>query len=384
MMKILIGSLTYSLLNGVTISINRSIDGFNKKGIKTIIVSPDYGIGKTRKEHYLAPSSLITKSVGVLIGKEERTFGFGAYNKIKEINDEFNPDAYWLHTITWTPNAFERFIFKSKKPKVVFYHTMVEEYGRIYAGPIGATTMRLRSKTVCNKADSVIIPSEMMKRKLINYGVKTPIHVIPTGISIPKKQSTKAEICKKFGIDPSSKILLHVGRVSKEKNLEVLLKATKKINDLGFNAVALFVGPGDIEEMIEEAEELKIDDKVFFSGGLPKEEAQAVYGGADVFIFSSQTETQGLVIGEAMAAEIPVVALKSPIQEEVYLKEVAAVADNFDDFIEKLKSVLKNSEETKEMVKRAKIFVDKNFSEQTMIDKQVKIFEELIAQKDLK
>jgi hypothetical protein len=73
MMKILIGSLTYALPNGVTISINRSIDGFNKKGIKTIIVSPDYGIGKTRKEHYLAPSSLITKSVGVLIGKEERT-----------------------------------------------------------------------------------------------------------------------------------------------------------------------------------------------------------------------------------------------------------------------------------------------------------------------
>ena len=168
-----------------------------------------------------------------------------------------------------------------------------------------------------------------------------------------------------------------------KKNLVELLKPPRRSTISRFNAVALFVGR-NIEEMIEEAEELKIDDKVFFSGGLAKEEAQAVYGGADVFIFSSQTETQGLVIGEAMAAEIPVVALKSPIQEEVYPKEVAAVADNFDDFIEKLKSVLKNSEETKEMVKRAKTFVDENFSEQTMIDKQVKIFEELIAQKDLK
>ncbi len=381
-MKILICSLTYALPNGVTVSINTSIDGFNKRKVKSLVISPDYDIGETRKEHRLAPSSLITRSIGVLIGKEERTFGLGSYSRIKEIDKEFNPDAYWLHTITWASNAFERFMFKSDKPKVVFYHTMVEEYGRIYAGTVGAATMRRRSRIVCNKADAVIIPSEMMKKKLIEYGVKTPIHVIPTGIIIPEKQLTKKEICKRYNIDPNSKILLHVGRVSKEKNLEFLIQAVKKINDSGINATLFFVGPGDIEEIAEIAKKKGMGNKTVLTGGMPKEEAQSLYGGCDAFVFSSQTETQGLVIGEAMMAEIPVVALRSPIQQEVYPEGTAAIADNLSEFIDNLVNVLKNKKKTNEMIKTAKLFVEDNFSEKMMIDRQLKVFRGLIVKKD--
>lgn len=380
-MKILICSLTYALPNGVTISINTSIDGFNKRGVKSLVISPDYDIGETRKEHRLAPSSMILKNMGVLIGKEERTFGMGAYNRIREIDDEFKPDAYWLHTITWMPNAFERFIFKSKKPKVVFYHTMVEEYGRIYAGTVGAATMKRRSRIVCNKADAVIIPSEMMKKKLIEYGVKTPIHVIPTGIVIPEKQLSKKEICERFGINPNSKIMLHVGRVSKEKNLDVLLHAAKKINKDGIDATLLFVGPGDTEEIAEDAERLGIGDRTFLTGGLPKADAQSIYGGCDVFVFSSQTETQGLVIGEAMSAGTPVVALDSPIREEVYPENTAAVARNSSEFVKKLTAVLKGESDVSEMIRNAKEFVENNFSEKSMIERQVKVFEDLIETK---
>ncbi len=380
-MKILICSLTYALPNGVTVSINTSIDGFNERGVKSLVISPDYDIGETRKEHRLAPSSVIIRSIGVLIGKEERTFGLGASKRIKEIANEFEPDAYWLHTITWAPNAFERFMFKSDKPKVVFYHTMVEEYGRIYAGEIGAATMRRRSKSVCNKADAIIIPSEMMKAKLIEYGVTKPIHVIPTGIVMPEKQLPRNEICKRFGIDPKSKILLHVGRVSKEKNLSVLLRAAKEINDRGIDATMLFVGPGDIEEIAEEADKLGIGKKTILTGGLPKAEAQGMYSGCDVFVFSSQTETQGLVIGESMAVETPVVALRSPIQAEVYPEGTAAIADDEPEFVKNLINVLEGGAETEEMIKTAKKFVEKNFSQKLMIDRQLKVFRDLIARK---
>ncbi len=380
-MKILICSLTYALPNGVTVSINTSIDGFNERGVKSLVISPDYDIGETRKEHRIAPASAILRSIGVLIGKEERTFGLGASARIRRVDEEFKPDAYWLHTITWAPNAFERFMFKSNKPKVVFYHTMVEEYGRIYAGEIGAATMRRRSKAVCNKADAIIIPSEMMKAKLIEYGVTKPIHVIPTGIMIPEKQLSRKDICKRFDIDPKSKILLHVGRVSKEKNLDVLLRATKKINDSGINATLLFVGPGDIDEIAGEADKLGIGKRTVLTGGLPKAEAQGIYAGCDAFVFSSQTETQGLVIGEAMTAGAPVVALRSPIQAEVYPEGTAAIADDESEFVKNLIAVLEGGVETERMIKTAKKFVEKNFSQKLMIDRQLKVFRELIARK---
>lgn len=376
-MKILICSLTYPLPNGVSVSINRSIDGFKKKGVETLVISPDYKVGQAREEHRIVPSSMIAKGAAILIGKEERIFGFGAYSKIEEIDREFKPDAYWLHTITFTPNAFERFIFKSRKPKVVTYHTMVEEYGRIYAGLVGAKTMRIRSKSVCNNADAVIIPSQMMKDRVSEY-VTTPIEVIPTGIVIPKDQFSRDEICERFKIDSKSKLLLYVGRISKEKNLEFLLEALKRVNRAKMDATLLFVGPGDLDEMREIAQEMGIGSKTVFTGGLAKEEAQRIYGGADLFVFSSQTETQGLVIGEAMAAETPVFALKSPIQKEVYPEEVAIISSDLTEFVEKLIETLNNLEGTKKMVERAKTFVDDNFSEELMIEKQIKVFERLI------
>ena len=382
MIKILICSLTYSLPNGVTVSINTSIDGFNKKGIKSLVVSPDYDIGEIRKEHRLVPSSLILKNIGLLIGKKERTFGLGSYNQIKKIDNELRPDIYWLHTITWTANTFEQIMFKSKKPKVVFYHTMVEEYGRIYAGTIGAAIMKKRSKIVCNKSNAVIVPSEMMKKKLVKYGVKTPIHIIPTGIVMPEKQLSKKEICERFNINPDSKILLYVGRVSKEKNLEILLRVTKKVNENGIDATLLFVGPGDTKEIAKDAKRLGIGDKAVFTGGLPKVEAQSFYAGCDAFVFSSQTETQGLVIGEAMISGIPIIALKSSIQEEVYPEGTAIVVCNLSEFVEKLTAILKGEGDVLKMVQNAKDFVEKKFSEKSMIEKQIRLFKDLIVTKE--
>jgi 1,2-diacylglycerol 3-alpha-glucosyltransferase len=374
-MKILVSSLTYPLPNGVTVSLNTAVDGFIEKGHEMRIVAPDYKKGLVRPEHYPIQSSLITRGIGVLIGKEERTFGINSRKEIKKIAQEFKPDAYWLHTLTWGKNAFEAEMLESKKPKVLFYHTLVEEYGRLYAGRLGAYTMRQRSKKVCNSVDSVMTPSSAMKNRLLSYGVTKPIHIIPTGIEVCPNPFKKKEIKERFKIPNNAKILLYVGRVSKEKNIDVLLKMMQKIET---NAVLLVVGPGDIKETQKITENYGIKDKVIFSGGLPKDETARIYGASDAFVFSSKSETQGLVIGEAMYAEIPVIALDSLIQKEVYPESTALVVRDEGSFAEKVDSCFKNKKKTTEMVKRAREFVEKNFSKKTMIRKQIKVFKDLI------
>ena len=373
-MKILISSLTYPLPNGATVSIDASVDGLIAEGYKALIVAPRYKTIKHRPEHRPVPSSAVVKAIVSLIGKEDRTFGITAFYYIKKIAKEFELDIYWLHTLTWAPNAFELNMLKSEKPKVLSCHSLVEEYGRMYGGKIGANLMRRRSKSVVNKMDAVIVPSKVIGQKLRKYGVVKPIYVIPTGINIVKDYFTKQEICTRFSIPPNSKILLYVGRVCKEKNIEALLKIMKKIKNKDSNIFLLIVGPGDIEKFSALAQKMNVADKIILTGALPLEETQKIYGGSDVFVFTSKTETQGLVIGEAMMAGIPVVAFESQIQPEIYPKSLSVVVKNESEFSNAVLDILENREKRDEMVKKAKEFVLENFSRGAMTRKQKALF----------
>ena len=373
-MKILISSLTYPLRNGVTVSIDATVDGLIAKGDKVLVVSPKYNKTKHRPEHCPVPSSVLVKALGSLIGKEEKTFGITARYHIDKIIKKFNPDLFWMHTLSFTPNAFELCMLKSNKPKVLTYHTLVEEYGRMYAGKVGAALMRKRSKSVSNKMDVIITPSSVIKEKLRKYGVIKPIYPIPTGIDIVKKYFTKQELYKKFNIPSGAKILLYVGRICREKNLESLLKVMKRIKKEDSNIFLLIVGPGDVEKFKNITKEMNIADRVIFTGPLPAEETHKIYGGADVFTFPSKSETQGLVIGEAMMAGTPVVAFYSQIQPEIYPKNLALVANNQLEFLNAVLSILKNDEKREKMTKNAKKFVMENFSREAMTRKQRELF----------
>jgi len=373
-MKILICSLTYPLLNGVTVSINASADGLIAKGDEVLVVAPKYKEGRNRPEHRPVPSSYMAKTLGSLIGKDERTFGITAFYHIQRIIKEFNPDLFWLHTLTWAPNAFELNMLKSKKPKVLTYHTLVEAYGRIYGGEIGANLMKRRSVSVCNKMDVVITPSKIIEKKLRSYGVTKPIYPIPTGINKVEKYFTKKELHEEFNIPLDSKILISVGRICKEKNIDALLKIMKKIKKRNKDIFLLLIGPGEADEFKEIAKKLDISDRVIFTGPLPVEKVQKSYGGADVFVFASKTDTQGLVIGEAMMAEIPVVALSSQIIPDVYPERTLFVSDNQPKFIDDVFSVLENKEKREKRVKEAKKFVLENFSREAMTRKQRELF----------
>ncbi len=378
-MKIMVSSLTYPLPNGVTASLNTAVDGLLREGHKVMIVAPKYKVGKARPEHQEIPSSLVAHRIAMnLFGKEERVFRINSKKRIDALAKKFNPDIYWLHTVTWGANAFETQMLNSSKKKVLFYHTLVEEYGRLYAGEMGALVMRKRTKALCNKVDAVMTPSNMMKNKLLEYGVKKPIYIIPTGISAPKKSFTKKEIREKFNLPPNKKILLYLGRMSKEKNIEALLKMMVDLKRKNYKAILLFVGPGDIQEVKKKSRKMGIEDVVFCTGPLKREEAQKVYGGCDVFTFSSQTETQGLVVGEAMLVGLPVVALASPIQREVYPEGKAVILKKEENFSQAVIDILENKEKRERMTKEAKKFVLNNFSKSLMTERQIKVFKDVL------
>ncbi|MEX2012175.1 MAG: glycosyltransferase [Patescibacteria group bacterium] len=374
-MRIIVSSLTYPLPNGVTSSVNESVDGFLSAGHEVVIVSPDYDVGQARPEHRSVASSVVARAVVQFFGKKERMFGIRSSGEIREIIEEFQPDAYWLHTITWASNAFERIMLKSDKAKILTYHTMLDMYGRLYGGAVGEQRMIARSRDVANAVDRVITPSHYMEGKLRQFGVTTPIDVIATGINQPKRKISRGEFKRRWGIRSDHDILIYVGRVVKEKNIETLLKALKLVLRTRQNVTLVLVGPGDIDETIEQAKELGIESNLKCIGQLPMDEAKASYAAADLFVFASQSETQGLVIGEAMISDIPVAALYSPIQPEVYPTGTAFIANTVTEFAYQIVRALENDELRHHITETGKEYVLANFTKEIMLQKQLRTFE---------
>lgn len=383
MIKIIIGSLTYPLPNGVTASIDTSVDSLSEQGFRFIVVAPRYEKRKHRLQHYQAPSSPVTRAIGYFMGRKEKTFGLTAPFYIKKIVKNFNPDIYWLHNFAWAPNAFEIHMFNSNKPKVLSYHTLVEEYGQMYGGKVGADLMKHRSKLIGNKVDAIIVPNEKIEKKLRQYGIIKPIHIIPTAITLPSSYLSKKDLLKKINIPFDSKIILYVGRVCKEKNIEILLRAMGEIRKKNEKIFLLVVGAGDIVKFKSKARKMKVADRVIFHGHYSLEETKKMYGGSDLFVFpSKKTETQGLVIGEAMIAGIPVVAFSSQAKTGVYPEKLFFSVKKESDLHLKILEAFNESNKKDKIVKDAKKFILENFSEEKIAEKQKKLFLSLVSRKN--
>jgi glycosyltransferase involved in cell wall biosynthesis len=166
-----------------------------------------------------------------------------------------------------------------------------------------------------------------------------------------------------------------------EKNIQVLFKAVAQVAKKHPEVRLLMVGAGDLVTAKKMVSNLSITDKVTFTDRLPYEETRKFYNGANMFVFASTTETQGLVVGEAMLGGLPIAALTSGIQKEFYPKEVAEVAATPEELPEKINYLLENPDRAKSLAHKSKEFALANFSVDVMAEKQIAVLEE-VTEKD--
>lgn len=200
-------------------------------------------------------------------------------------------------------------------PLVFTFHTLYDQY--VHYVPIGQEITREITRRFCrdfsNNCDLVIAPTGIVAEHLHKIGVKTRVESIPTGIELDEFQFADADwLREKYNINQNKKILLCVGRLGLEKNIGFLLDAFADVIRQQPQTCLVLVGSGPEEENLKrKARRLGISESMVFTGKLPWREVVNCYCGADLFVFSSLTETQGLVIGEAKAAGTPVVAVRA-------------------------------------------------------------------------
>ncbi|OGC14591.1 hypothetical protein A3J90_00590 [candidate division WOR-1 bacterium RIFOXYC2_FULL_37_10] len=201
---------------------------------------------------------------------------------------------------------------KNNVPLIYSFHTLFTKYVH-YAGflPKKFAKMSIVAylRSFCKRAELIIAPSTLSKRVLRKWGINIRCEIIPSGVDIERLdkekdfQTLKTKACNFFKIPNGSKVLLTVSRISKEKNISFIIEAFKKLNRDDLYLVVIGNGP-----LLKEMKNKKIKN-IIWAGEFPPETLFKLYYAGDIFVFASTTETQGLVLAEAKAAGLPIIAL---------------------------------------------------------------------------
>ncbi|MFQ7195100.1 glycosyltransferase [Thomasclavelia spiroformis] len=390
-MRIAIFSDTYTPdINGVATSTKILKDELINHGHEVLVVTSEL---PSESDYEDDPNDNILRVPGLEI---QALYGYRACNiysfkgmkEIKSMNIEV------IHVQTeFGIGIFGRIVGEALNIPVVYtYHTMWADYSH-YVNPINSTAIdglikkaitRI-SKFYGDKSAELIVPSIKTKEALEKYGLHKNMHIIPTGLELdkfdPKNKDDKLinQIKEKYGIKEQF-IVTFLGRIAKEKSIDVLIDAMKEIVKENDNILCLIVGGGPyLDELKELVKDDQIEKYIIFTGPKLSQEVPSYYHLSNVFVSASVTETQGLTYIEAMASGIPAVARYDQNLENVIIDGVNGY---FFKETNELVSILLNmmNSDCSKMAREAYLHAMK-FSSEVFYEKVIDVYKQAIKQK---
>jgi glycosyltransferase involved in cell wall biosynthesis len=311
MRVLFLSDVYFPRVNGVSTSIRTFRSDLGQLGVDSLLVAPEYPGAAADSD-----SSIIRVPSGsVPRDPEDRRFRSGPLRRVLDGRLAAQADLVHIHTPFIAHYAGVRFAREHGLPVVATYHTFFEDYLHHYVPVlprgIGRWIARRFTLSQCDDVAALISPSGPMRDALQAYGVTTPIDVLPTGLAAESfVRGDGARFRTQFGLPHDRPLLLYVGRVAFEKNIDFLLRMFARLLTRRPDALFVVAGEGPAREHLTRlARELGIKDQVRFIGYLDRAtDLPNCYAAGDAFVFASRTETQGLVLLEAMAQGTPVVS----------------------------------------------------------------------------
>jgi glycosyltransferase involved in cell wall biosynthesis len=358
----MISDVYFPRVNGVSTSIQTFALELQKLGHEITLIAPEYD---TPKEE---PFEIIRiPARRVPLDPEDRLMSYRATVALETELRARNFDLVHIHTPFVAHYAGNRLARRLGLKSVETYHTFFEEYFDKYIPWLPSSWLRFVARRFssheCNAVDSLIVPSTPMLEVLRDYGVKTSAQVLPTGIRLQQfSNGDGGRFRRQYGIPPNRPMILFVGRVSLEKNIEFLLKVAKELTALVPDLLFVIAGEGPARKTLQELVNREgLSDTVLFIGYLNRQgPLEDCYSAADLFVFASRTETQGLVLLEAMAMGTPVVSTAVMGTRDVLVDGQGCVVAKEDivDFTTKTARLLKAPKEREKLGESARRYVE--------------------------
>lgn len=274
---------------------------------------------------------------------------------------------------------------KNNLPVIFTHHCRYEDYVH-YIPPIISKNLlkdhvKKKATAFANQCDQIIAPSQTIKELIKKRGVKKPIEVLPTGIDWERFQRADAKkVRQKFGIKNDEILLLNIGRVEEEKNIEFLFDRAANIVKKNDKVKFLMAGEGSVKKrLIKKAKRGGLKEKIIFVGIIPPQNTPDYFIAGDIFLHTSKSETQGIIINEAMATGTPTVAIEASGAKDMIDNNVNGILtkDSADDF-EKAVEILITDEKLREKLGGAAWEKSKRYDYKNQAKKLEEIYEKII------
>lgn len=302
-------------VGGVARSVEAFVAEYRALGHKVLVVAPEFADMPQHETDVVRIAAIQN------FNASDFSVALPIHDQLSVILDAFAPDIiHSQHPFLLGMTALRTARYR-QLPLVFTHHTLYEQYTHYVPGD-SATMQRFAIELAtryANLCDQIIAPSQSIATLLQQRGVTTPVEVIPTGV-YPQRfaQGDGQAVRQQQGIAADAFVIGHLGRLAPEKNLEFLAHAAANVAVERANVHFLVVGAGPSEQAIRAIfAQAGVADKLHMTGVLQQQQLVDALHAMDIFAFASSSETQGMVLTEAMAAGLPVVALDAPGVREV-------------------------------------------------------------------
>ena len=380
-----ISDVFFPRVNGVSTSINTFATELRALGHQVTLIAPSY-TDEDKQEEWIVR----VPSHKIYFDPEDRLMNFGKLKALLPWIRDKHFDIIHIHTPFTAHYVGIHFGKKLDIPVVETYHTFFEDYLHHYLPFIPQFISRKLARTIsrrqCNAVDGIVSPSKPMLDVLKQYGIKTPAEVVATGLDDSSFARVDGEHFRmSHDIPLAQPMLLFVGRVAHEKNIGFLLEMHVELIKKHPDALLVITGEGPAEESIKHSiDKLDISNKVRMIGYLDRShELIACYKAADIFVFASKSETQGLVLLEAMAQGTAVVAIAELGTKSILIEGegVLIAKDDINDFADKVSVLLSDAPKRQMIGDKGRQYAQEKWGAGVLAKKVAKFYKSTTNQK---
>jgi glycosyltransferase involved in cell wall biosynthesis len=328
----------------------------------------------------------VIRSPGVPLTKEGYTMGLRY--PLKERRTLYRMDIVHVHHPFLSGSLALRYCRPLGIPIVCTNHTRYDLYAKVYLPfvpqDVAEKMLQVYLSSFYKDCNLVIAPSAGMRNVLEGLEINVPVEVIPNGVDLkPFQQAVQPVERSNFGFSPEDILLIYVGRVSKEKNVDFLLESFEYIAPAIPNARLLIVGDGpEREDLTTWVRENGLQDRVHFAGLVPYQELPIYLTACDAFVTASVTEVHPLTVIEAMAAGLPVIGIQSPgVGDTIEHEHSGLLATDEDDFPNQILRMVRDEPGRRQMAAYARRAAE-NYSIERNAQAMLSHYERLVAQRD--
>jgi len=322
-MHILFVTATYPpTINGVAVTVSNLKKELEKKGHKVTVLAPN-NPAASKESGVIRFTSIfnpLNKDYPIPLVP-----GLLALNKLKQRG---KPDIVHAHHPFSVGYFAKKIADYYRIPLVFTYHTNYDIYAEKYLNflpkILAKDSVNRKVNSYCGQADLVITPARHIENRIKNEVEGINVKTIPAGVAdLTKSKLSKGKLRKSLSIPFGKTILLTVSRLSAEKQTDILIKSLKYLPN---KYILVVVGGGPYENTLRElANNLKLNDRVKFTGAVEHTKVGGYYQAADYFYYASESETQGLIFLEATSFGLPVVSVNSDAASEWLNSEFAVL-----------------------------------------------------------